>query len=244
MTVRRVIITGGGTGIGRACAARFARAGDEVWVTGRRRAPLDEVATDLGVTALSFDASDPEQVATALDHLPSSVDVLVHCAGGVARTPGPESPGEAARLAAVAAEWRASHSANVLTAVLVTAALAGRLVEGARVVAIGSIAARTGAGSYGAAKAALEAWAVGQARALGPRGITVNVVSPGLTEDTEFFGDTMTPARRERLVAETLTGRAGTPDDVAALVTFLASPEAGHVTSQVVPVNGGAQAAR
>jgi len=105
---------------------------------------------------------------------------------------------------------------------------------------IGSIAARRGAGSYGAAKAAVEAWTADIASELGPRGITTNVVSPGLTLGSEFFRGRLTDARTDRLVAETRNGRPGTASDVAAAVTFLASPEAGHITGQVIHVNGGA----
>jgi Enoyl-(Acyl carrier protein) reductase len=69
-------------------------------------------------------------------------------------------------------------------------------------------------------------------------------VSPGLTLGSEFFRDRLTGARRERLVAETRTGRAGTTADVAAVVIFLASPAAGHLTGQVIHVNGGAYLGR
>src|SRR5690348_15309306 len=74
----------------------------------------------------------------------------------------------------------------------------------------------------------------------GPRGITANVVSPGLTLGSEFFQGTLTEERKQRLIAETRTGRPGTTEDVAAVVTFLASPSAGHLTGQVIHVNGGA----
>lgn len=76
------------------------------------------------------------------------------------------------------------------------------------------------------------------ARELGPRGITANVVAPGYIEDTEFFGPQIDPERRERLVNDTQNKRAGTPGDVAATLHWLASPGAGHVTSQVIQVNG------
>ncbi len=99
----------------------------------------------------------------------------------------------------------------------------------------------SGTGAYAAAKAGLHPYAHDLARELGPRGITVNVVAPGYVEDTEFFGDTMDDARRQRLVADTSTGRAGIPGDVAGTLHWLASPAAGHITSQVIQVNGGAE---
>src|SRR5690348_11935532 len=136
--------------------------------------------------------------------------------------------------------WRANLDANLMSAVLVTAALRSRFAADARIVSLSSIAARRGAGSYGAAKAAVEAWSADVARELGPRGITANVVSPGLTLGSEFFQGTLTEERKQRLIAETRTGRPGTTEDVAAVVTFLASPSAGHLTGQVIHVNGGA----
>lgn len=75
-------------------------------------------------------------------------------------------------------------------------------------------------------------------------GITANAVSPGLTLGSEFFRDGLTDARRERLAAETRTGRAGTTEDVAATVMFLASPAARHLTGQVIHVNGGSYLGR
>ena len=114
---------------------------------------------------------------------------------------------------------------------------------GGRVLFLSSIAAYRGSGSgaYAASKAALHPYAFDLAREFGPRGITVNVVAPGYVEDTGFFGGSMEEARRARLVAETSTGRAGTPADVADTLHWLASPGAGHVTAQIVQVNGGAE---
>lgn len=240
--MREVVVTGGGTGIGYAVAAGFGAAGDQVTITGRREAVLADAGARLGARWVAFDAADPAAVGAALPELPDRVDVLVNNAGGNTDLAGqrPE-PGD---LAGLAAEWWANLSANLLSAVLVTAALAPRLATGGRVVTLGSIAARTGAGSYGAAKAAVEAWTADLAGELGPRGITANVVAPGLTLDTEFFRGRLTDARRQRLVAATRTGRASTPADVAATVRFLCAPEAGQVTGQVVHVNGGAYLGR
>ena len=248
---RAVVITGGATGIGRACAAHFAAGGDTVVITGRRADLLEEVAASVGATAVAFDASDPLAVANVLDRLPASVDVLINNAGGNTDLARADSSNAIAatepqnRLTNTASRWRANFEANVLSAVLVTEALETRLADNARIVTIGSIAGRTGGGgSYGAAKAAIEAWTADLARSLGPRRITANVVSPGLIESTEFFHGKLAEERRARLVEATFTKRAGQPEDVVAVISFLASPAAGHVTGQVVPVNGGAHLAR
>jgi 3-oxoacyl-[acyl-carrier protein] reductase len=237
--MREVVVTGGGTGIGYAVAGAFAEAGDRVTITGRREPLLTETAARIGARAVAFDASDPASVTRALPDLPAQVDVLVNNAGGLA-----SGSADRTDLAAVASAWRADLEMNLLSAVLVTTGLEPRLRDDARVVSIGSIAARKGGGSYGAAKAAIEAWTAWLAAVLGPRGITVNVVAPGVVLETGFFGDGIEPERLQRLVGETRNGRAGTPADVAATVRFLCSPQAGHLTGQVVHVNGGAYLGR
>ncbi|MET9613902.1 SDR family NAD(P)-dependent oxidoreductase [Kitasatospora indigofera] len=241
--MRQIVVTGGGTGIGRAIAGSFAAQGDQVVITGRRKDVLERTAAELGpgVTAVAFDATDPEQVEAALDALPGQVDVLVNNAGGNTDIGAPAPTG----LAGLAAAWRANLDANVLSAVLVTAALRPRLAAGGAVVSVSSIAAhRGGSGSYGAAKAAVEVWNLTLAQDLGKDRITANVVAPGFVEATEFFGGAMTEQRRAALIAQTSTGRAGTPADIAGTVLFLASPAAGHLTGQTLHVNGGSLAGR
>ncbi|MEV4645750.1 SDR family oxidoreductase [Saccharopolyspora sp. NPDC049357] len=241
--VRNIVITGGATGIGYAIAESFTRAGDSVTITGRRPGPLTQAADRLGATALPFDAADPDQVTADPDQvtaatarLPEAIDVLVNNAGGNTDFDRPRADG----LAAVAESWQANLRSNVLTAVLVTTALAPRLADGARVITLGSIAAAQGSGSYGAAKAALEAYTRTLAAELGPRGITANIIAPGLIDDTEFFRGHLTDTRRRTLIDHTDTGRSGRPGDIAALTAFLASPGAGHLTGQTLHVNGGA----
>ncbi|EOD69514.1 SDR family NAD(P)-dependent oxidoreductase [Amycolatopsis vancoresmycina] len=234
---REIVVTGGGTGIGYAVAAAFAEAGERVTITGRREQVLTEAATLAGARPVVFDAADPAAVEAALAELPERVDVLVNSAGG--NTDFLDGGGEPG-LAGFAAAFERNLRSNVVSAALVTHALRDRLADGARIVTIGSIAAHTGAGSYGAAKAAVEAWNVSVAREFGPRGITANVVAPGLVGDTEFFHGQLSDRRREWLIGNTMNKRPGTPEDVVAVVTFLASPAAGHVTGQVVHVNGGA----
>ncbi|MEW2167186.1 SDR family oxidoreductase [Streptomyces sp. NPDC007084] len=241
--MRQIVVTGGGTGIGRAIAEAFAERGDQVVITGRRKEALEETAERLGasVRPIAFDASDPEQVEAALDSLPARVDVLVNNAGGNTDI----GAGTPSGLAGVAAAWRANLDANVLSAVLVTTALRPRLAAGGAVVSVSSIAAhRGGSGSYGSAKAAVEAWNLTIAQELGKDRITANIVAPGYIESTEFFRDGMTPERRAALLAQTANGRAGTPQDIAGTVLFLASPAASHITGQTLHVNGGALAGR
>ena len=173
----------------------------------------------------------------AASRLPERVDVLVNNAGGNTNLDRRQSDD----LLDVAEGWLANLNANLLSAVLVTTALLPRFAKGGRIITIGSIAARgTGSGSYGAAKAAVEAWTADLAAQLGPRSITANVVSPGLVVDTEFFRGRLTEEGIRARVENTRNGRPGTPSDVADSVVFLASPGARHLTGQVLHVNGGA----
>ncbi|MEU2288111.1 SDR family oxidoreductase [Streptomyces sp. NPDC013178] len=244
---RNVVISGGGTGIGLAAARAFAADGDRVLLLGRRREVLEKAGVD-GALTYAADLSEPDevrQVELFVGETLGTVDVLVHGAGGTGQLePQPDSDDPLDR---VAHTWALNFRINVLTAALLTEALKDRLARpGGRVLFISSIAAYRGSGSgaYGGAKAALHPYAHDLARELGPQGVTVNVVAPGYVEDTEFFGGAIEEARRERLVGETANGRAGTPGDVAATLHWLASPGAGHVTSQVVQVNGGAERGR
>lgn len=239
---RTVVVTGGGTGIGRAIAGRFAASGDSVVITGRRKEVLEHTAAALpgDVASACFDATDPDAVAAFAGSL-DAVDVLVNNAGGN-RDFDTEAPGHT--LQEVADAWLSNFTANVLSAVMMTTACRGKLTSGGSVVTLGSIAADNGSGSYGAAKAAVASWNIELSRALGPAGVTANVVSPGYIADTEFFRDKLSGQRTSELVAATATGRAGTPQDVAATVEFLASPSARHITGQVLAVNGGAWTTR
>jgi 3-oxoacyl-[acyl-carrier protein] reductase len=252
---RVVVVSGGGTGIGRAVAQRFAASGDDVLIVGRRAEMLsravDDIRRDVGdVTTISSvvadlaDPGDAERVRTTVAQRHGRVDVLVNNAGGNAEVAAAADP--AYGLARVATLWSGNFRTNVLTAVLLTEALTDLLADGGRVVLLSSIAAfrGSGSGSYAGMKAALHPYAIDLAAALGGRRITVNVVAPGFTAETEFFGDTMTEARRSALIGQTLTGRAGTVDDVAETIHWLASAAAGHVTAQIIQVNGGALAGR
>ncbi|MDH6127805.1 SDR family oxidoreductase [Kitasatospora sp. GP82] len=232
---RNVVVTGGGTGIGYEVARRFADAGEQVVIVGRRRAVLERAALDLGanVTPLVCDLADPDAVEASLAGLPEEIDVLVNNAGSRETVIG-------AGPHAVLARWRGDFERNVLTVVMLTESIRDRLTQGTgRVVTVSSIAALRGAGSYGAAKASLHAWNHFLAAQLGPSGITANIVAPGTVSGTEFFGPRLDEAEVSRRAARTLLGRVGETGEVAAAVYFLASPEAGFITGEILHCNGG-----
>ncbi|WP_220131223.1 SDR family NAD(P)-dependent oxidoreductase [Streptomyces sp. PT12] len=236
---RVVVVSGGGTGIGRAIAERFAAGGDEVFVLGRRPEPLEAVAAahpQSAVRAVPVDLTDTDQVIEVGKRLGErTVDVLVNNAGGIVRD---EEPG----LAGAFDGFRRTLERNLLSAMMLTEAVWPSVRRpGGRVINISSIAGQRGGGdAYAAAKAGIIAWGYDLAARGGGEGITVNTVSPGYVQDTEFFNARGRSARHDALVGQTLLGRAGTPADVAGAVHFLASPDASWITGQVLGVNGGA----
>jgi 3-oxoacyl-[acyl-carrier protein] reductase len=232
---RHALVTGGGTGLGLAITRHLVSDGMTVTIVGRRQEVLDDAAAELGpaVTTHGADVTDPEAVAGLAQALPDRVDVLVLNAGGAAPTTG-ES------LAALADDWTTDFRLNVLSAVLVTEALLPRLPRpGGRIVAMSSVAAPRGAGSYGAAKGALNVWVTDLAARLAPDGITANAVAPGFIPETGFWDGRRTPEIVDSRIARIPMGRSGSPDEVAALVGHLASVEAGFTTGQVIGIHGG-----
>ncbi|MEU7868701.1 SDR family oxidoreductase [Dactylosporangium sp. NPDC049140] len=245
MASRLVVVSGGGTGIGRAVAAAFADAGDEVAVLGRRPGPLAEAAEKINasagaerVRAYTADLTEPEQVRSVAAEITAGgrrVDVIVNNAGGNFAPAPPDS------LERIRADWEANVAGNVLPTVLLTAALRPALRRpGGRIVTVTSVAAFRGPATYGGSKAALHPWSAELATALAPEGVTVNVVAPGYIPDTEFYGARMSPEFDAGRAAQAPMGRGGTPAEVAAAVRYLASAEAGFVTGQILQINGGA----
>ncbi|WP_295010428.1 SDR family NAD(P)-dependent oxidoreductase [uncultured Microbacterium sp.] len=237
----QAVISGGGTGIGFASALRLARDGFDLVLLGRRAEVLDDAAArvrrqtpEARVQTIPADLRDPDDVARAAGEIEGPVAVLVNNAGGNVLDRGEG-------LAGIAANFEANFSLNVLTTVLLTEALLPRIVRpGGRIVSISSIAALRGANGYGAAKAAIHGWMMGLAADLAPEGVTVNAVAPGYVPDTGFWDGRRTPDIVASRLAQVPMNRAGTPDEVAGAVAYLAGPEGGWTTGQILQVNGGA----
>ncbi|MBR4193656.1 MAG: SDR family oxidoreductase [Oscillospiraceae bacterium] len=226
-----VLITGGSRGIGAATVRAFARAGYAVSFfylnSGEGAAAL---AAETGARAIRCDAADTEAVAKAVEALPP-VDVLVNNAGishvGLISQISPE---QWDRLFAVNVKSIYNTVRAVLPAML--AKQAGAIVN------LSSMWGQAGASceaAYSATKGAVIALTQALARELGPSGIRVNAVSPGVI-DTEMNAR-LSPADRQALADETPLGRIGRPEEVAEAILYLAGAE--FVTGQNLPVNGG-----
>ena len=241
---RTVVITGGGTGIGRAVAAAYVKDGARAVLIGRRAEPLREAAEALGpgVTWRQADVADRDQIAAAIASVASehgTIDVLVNNAGISNRPVSTKTPlEEAERL------WDEYSRVNIKGVLLTTLATVPHLARpGGRIIFISSAAVYSGGGfpglaAYAASKAALHGMMRSFARELGPEGITVNTVAPGFIANTEMTGR-VPEDDFARLAATTLMKRVGTADDIASVVRFLGAPEASYMTAQALQVDGG-----
>jgi 3-oxoacyl-[acyl-carrier protein] reductase len=241
---RAVLVTGASRGIGAAVAARFAAAGDRVAVHyGASREAADAVAAGLqgdGHVVVGADLADPEAIRTMADAAAAAlrgIDVLVNNAGVFQRHPIDATSYEEWRHA-----WAHTLDVNLVGAANVTWCAAQHMIPagGGRIVNVASRGAFRGEPdqpAYGASKAGLIAMGQSLARALGPHGIAVTTVAPGWTE-TDMAAETLAGARAEEIRAETPMGRVATPDDVAAAVLYLASPEAALASGTVLDLNG------
>ena len=235
---RVAVVTGAGTGIGRAVSRSLAGTGWRVVLVGRRRDVLDALAAESdAMVALDADLSDPADVDSLTAQIVErfgTVDLLVANAGS-------GHPGPTDTLADVAEHWMGTVARVILPAVLIEHALRPHLARpGGRVVVITSAAAKGGGPvAYGAAKAALNRWMTAQASLLGAEGIAVNAVAPGFVPDTELYGGAVDAAWAAKIARGIAIGRPGTPEDIADAVCWLARPESGFVNGTVVEVDGG-----
>ena len=239
---KRVIVTGGSKGIGRAVAMAFARAGAAVSICARGEAALQEAHDDIaGIGArahsalcdLADGAAVTAYVAKAAAAL-GGIDVLVNNASGFGM--GDDETAWAAGMAVdMLAVVRASHAATPFL----------KVAPGASIVNISSISGyrpSVRAPAYGAVKAALMHYTTSQAAMLARQGVRVNGIAPG---SIEFPGGTWEQRRiagdalYTRVLQSLPFGRLGTPDEIAEVATFLASAHARWITGQTIVVDGG-----
>lgn len=244
---RTVVVTGAGSprGIGRATAHALAAQGWNVAVLDvdkdGAQDSADDVAQAHGVRSIGIgcDVADADDVDSAVSTVESSLPPI----GGLVNNAGVSSP---TRFVDVThAEWDRIFGINVRGSFLVTHRIVPGLVERGfgRIVFLSSVSAQRGGGLFGAAaysssKAALLGLARALARELGPSGVTVNSVTPGLI-DTDIFAGKLDDDRKEALRADTLVGRLGTTTDVADVIAFLCREESSYLTGATYDINGG-----
>ncbi|MFJ5774343.1 SDR family NAD(P)-dependent oxidoreductase [Streptomyces sp. NPDC093094] len=240
---RIVVVTGAGTGIGRATARAFAAEGARVVAIGRRSRPLEETAAGHDrIVPLPADITaegEPERIARTVLAAHGRWDVLVNNAGIVRN----------GALGTLTPGMIADQLATNLVAPVLLAQAALPLLEtsGGVIVNVStSVGQRAWPGSsvYAATKTALELLTRSWAVELAPRGVRVVAVAPGAIDTPIGEHQGLTPERkaavREWQLAHTPMGRIGRPEEVAWAITRLAAPAASFVTGVVLPVDGGA----
>lgn len=238
-----VLVTGGGTGIGRAITTAFLEAGAAVAVAGRRRERLEEALAGYPAertAALVADAGDAGQVQELVDQVVQRfgrLDVVVSNAAAYASGPVTDLTDDA---------WAALRTTNVDGFFfLARAALPHLAGSGGSLVVISSVSGDRGdwgQSAYNATKAAITNFARSLALDWGPQGVRVNVVAPAFTLTDMTGGMGRDEASLAPFVNRIALGRPGEPEDIAPAVLFLASEGARYVTGAVLPVDGGTSA--
>jgi len=243
---RSVLITGGGTGIGAACARRLASEGMQVALLGRRRGPIEQVAAEISGLAIAADGSCTAEMRSAVALVAErfgGLDALIANAGG---------HGLGAALQTDDEAWREARAANLDSAfVAVRESLPWLIERRGAVVLVSSIAA-LGAGpevcGYTTFKHAVVGLARSLARDYGPRGVRVNALCPGWVR-TPMADEEMRPLMRERdltldeayalVTRDVPLRRAATAEEIASVCRFLISPDASIITGAVIVADGG-----
>lgn len=241
MHEKTVLVTGGSRGIGFAIARDFARQGAQVVISSRTEEALESAAEKIAaeggaVTPFTCDVSQSDQVQQMVKHTLDThgrIDVLVNNAG-ITR--------DNLILRMQENDWDTVININLKGAFLCTKAVtrpmlkqrAGSIINISSVV---GVTGNAGQANYGASKAGILGLTKATALELASRGITVNAIAPGFIE-TEMTAD-LTEKQKEALAVKIPLGYIGTPEDIAGVALFLASPAARYITGQVFRIDGG-----
>jgi NAD(P)-dependent dehydrogenase (short-subunit alcohol dehydrogenase family) len=244
---KNALVTGGASGIGRSICLRLAREGVNVAIldvdlAGAQAAAAEQRAMGRKALAFEADVADPSQVGAAVDEIHrdlGAVQILVNSAG----------ISQYVTLMRMAQEqWSRMIAVHLHGTFNCTKAVVKDMIDSrwGRIVNMTSLAGLTGVvglSHYSAAKAGVIGFTKALAQELGPRGITVNAVAPGLVE-TPLLEKSMPNEKfrnefRSTVVGRTPVRRAGTPEDIASACAYLVSEEASFFTGQVLSPNGG-----
>jgi 3-oxoacyl-[acyl-carrier protein] reductase len=234
LTGKTALVTGGSRGIGRAIVQRLARDGATVVFTFKdNKAAADEVTDRLpGTVAVRADQEELTSIAAMFEPVRDGLDILVNNA----------AINPCAPIADVTAdEFDRVMTVNAKFPLLAMREAAAVLRDNGRIInvsTLNTVVPAPGHALYCASKAALEQFTAVAAREFGGRGITVNTVSPGAT-DTDLLRAVNPPEALAQSAAMTALRRLGRPDDIAAVVAFLAGPDAQWITGQNIRATGG-----
>lgn len=240
-STRVAVVVGGASGIGWATAQLLAAEGCRVTIADRNTDLAAQRAAELGAPWAAVEVTDEASVAALFDGVVAReghLDVVVNAAG---------FSGFGLITDLDADQFRSVVDVCLTGAFLVLKHAGRHLGDGGSVVSLTSLNARQpaiGLSAYCAAKAGLSMLTQVAALELGPRGIRVNAVAPGFVHTPLTEGAAAIPGVVEEYVENTALGRAGTPEDVAAAVGFLCSPQSSWMTGEILDLNGGAHLKR